>query len=78
MNQRFNLVYQRFSWLIEKKTHEPSYFYSLVQKYLYRKVIKSINIAAWLKKMQGGIFVNKFNFVKPVLMLTHLIDIKNK
>jgi hypothetical protein len=49
---------------------------SLVQKYLYRKVFKSIKASTWLKKKRCGSFVNKFNFLKAVLLATDLIKIK--
>jgi hypothetical protein len=66
------------TWMLITGYRRHNHVTALVQKYLYRKVLKSVDIATWLNKMCGGNSVNKINFVKTVPYSTDLINIKIK
>jgi hypothetical protein len=50
--------------------------YALLQKYLYRKVFKSVKLATRLNKSRGGIIVNICNFVRSVPYKSDLTKVK--
>jgi hypothetical protein len=61
---------------VETKSHEIQKIAPLVQKYLYRKVFKSVGLATRLNKSRSGNPINICNVVRSVAFRTNLTKVK--